>query len=204
MVSKEAGMVMTAAFIPSPVCTKFFSSFSTIADSCMGVTKLAVEGTRKLSLDPIFRLKEPNTLPASLLMYSLALSPTMVRSPRKATTDGRVSLWPIGFLKICTAPFSNLATSELVVPRSIPKLIKFIRVRLFYDNDRFLNDSLSTVLPLVHHRFNDLRDHHFTFQFTGHAGFTIRAGLVPPFMNRIVVIITHFTEFCFNAVDVAL
>ena len=124
--SKDAGIVITAASGFSPVRIKLLSSFNTKADNSVGVLDVLSDLILIVSVVPIFRLNRAATLVGSFSAYVLACSPTMMRSFRKATTDGSVSLNPVGFLKISTLPLLNFAISEFVVPRSIPKLIMLI------------------------------------------------------------------------------
>ena len=118
-----AGMVMTTLAGDSPVKIKFFNSCSTIVLNSMGVLNEPLLGIKKLSPVPIFLLKAANTLAGSFSTYSRALSPIRMRSFLKATTLGRVTFMPEGFLKISTPPLFALAIRELVVPRSMAKLI---------------------------------------------------------------------------------
>src|SRR4051812_21716347 len=60
-----------------------------------------------------------------------------MRSLRNPTTEGSVSLKPIGFLKTSTSPLTHLAIKELVVPRSMAMLImlSILLLRVFAPND---------------------------------------------------------------------
>src|ERR1700759_4521538 len=89
----------------------------------MGDLKSPLFATKKLSLVPIFRLKAEKTLDGSFSTYSLALSPIRIRSFLNATTLGKVTFIPEGFLKRVTLPLLAFPINEFVVPRSIAKLI---------------------------------------------------------------------------------
>ena len=102
--------------------------FKTKADSSTGVFEEFRAFIFNVSVVPILRLKRLATFFGSFSENVLACSPTIIRSLRKPTTDGSVSLNPFGFLNTSTVPFVNLAIRELVVPKSIPNFISLFMI----------------------------------------------------------------------------
>ena len=85
----------------------------------MAVCSRSDETNRK-SESPIRRLKKEATLWPPIRISSLASSPTIMRSLLNHTTDGVID-FPCRFGNALGLPESStIATTEFVVPRSIP------------------------------------------------------------------------------------
>ena len=85
------------------------------------------ESDNSLNLRPMSRLAEKIVLAGLVMACLLAAWPTTLSPPLvKATTDGVVRA-PSEFSNTVGSPASIMAIQELVVPRSIPKILLIIK-----------------------------------------------------------------------------